>query len=301
MNMKRFNNVAVLMGGFSAERDVSLNSGKAVSGGLKEVGYKVTEIDVKNRDFVLPSDIDAVFIALHGEFGEDGQVQAILEKEGVPYTGSGPSASRSAFNKALTKKLLANSEILSPAYEILKKGDERNLSLPVVVKPSSQGSSIGVHRVMTEQEWPEAIADARLYGSETVVETYIGGRELTVGILGDVALPLVEIQAPESWYDYRAKYSKGTSKYVVPAQVDDKIKFKCQSLAIRTFYALGCRGFARVDFRVSADGEVYVLELNSIPGFTETSLLPKAAAAAGIGFCELCDNIINMAETGVVS
>ncbi len=296
--MKRFNNVAVLMGGPSAERDVSMRSGKAVAGGLREAGYSVVEVIVDGHDFKLPKDVEAVFIALHGEFGEDGGVQAVLDGMDMPYTGSGSQASKAAFDKVLTKKIFVEKGISSPGYEVLREGMSRTKALPVVVKPSSQGSSIGVHRVELETDWSEAMADALLYDKDVIVEDYIEGRELTVGIVKDMVLPVVEIEAPDGWYDYRAKYVKGTSNYLVPAPLDEDVVKKCQVLAMKTFKGLGCRGIGRVDIRLGSDGGLYVLELNSIPGFTETSLLPKAAAANGIVFSRLCDIIMDTARTG---
>jgi len=285
------------MGGPSAERDVSLRSGAAVAKGLREAGYDVSEVDVRGPDFLLPAGVEAVFVALHGEFGEDGQVQAILERKKIPYTGSGPEASRTSFDKVLSKKIFVANGIPTPEYEILKKGQKRSLKLPAVVKPACQGSSIGVHRVMTESAWDAAFKDSLKYGEEMIVECYIPGRELTVGVVGDEALSIVEIVAPDDWYDYDAKYTKGASKYLVPAQLEAGTYAKCQELAVKTFKVLGCRGLGRVDFRLSWDGRLYVLELNNIPGFTETSLLPKAAGHAGIGFAGLCDRIMRMART----
>ncbi len=283
--------IAVLKGGPSAEREVSLRSGAAVARGLRDAGHDVDEVDVVGRELVIPDGCDVVFIALHGEFGEDGQVQAILDSMGVPYAGSGAESSRLAFDKILSKERLIEHGVLTPDYEVLKEGAVRSLPLPVVLKPVSQGSSIGVHKVQVEEEWADASADAYLYGPELLVEAYIRGRELTVGIVGDEVLPVVEIEAPDCWYDYEAKYTTGMCNYVVPACIDEEIRVKCQDAALKTFKALGCEGFGRVDLLADEAGDVYVLELNNIPGFTETSLLPKAAAEAGISFSELCDRI----------
>jgi D-alanine-D-alanine ligase len=242
--------------------------------------------------------VEAVFIALHGEFGEDGQVQSELDARGVPYTGSGARASRLAFDKVETKRVLVEHGICTPPYEVLHRGETRRMALPVVVKPARQGSTIGVHRVTEEAAWPSAFEDALRYGPAAVVEACIAGHELTVGILGDEALPVIEIVAPDDWYGYDAKYVSGQTRYLVPAPVGGDCCRRCQDLALETFEALGCRGFARVDFRCSGDGVPHVLELNSIPGFTSTSLVPKAAAARGIGFAELCDRIMDAAQTG---
>jgi D-alanine-D-alanine ligase len=257
----------------------------------------VAEIDVKGHDVVVPPGVEAVFIALHGEFGEDGQIQALLNKKGVPYTGSGVEASRASFDKVISKELCAKAGIPMPEYEILGKGAKRSLSLPVVVKPACQGSSIGVHRVMSESDWSASVNDSLSYDKQVIVERYIPGRELTVGVVGHEALPVVEIVAPDGWYDYKAKYTKGASQYRVPAPLEEKTSRRCQELSVKVFDALGCRGMGRVDFRLSPEGDLYFLELNNIPGFTETSLLPKAAAQAGMSFSSLCDRIMKMART----
>lgn len=292
---KRFRRVAVLKGGVSREREVSLRSGSAVAGGLREAGYEVEEVDVRDRELVLPAGIEAVFVALHGEYGEDGEVQRQLEERGIPFTGSSSRSSARTFDKLVSKQLFVRENIATPDYELLGPGGRRTIPLPVVVKPVRQGSSLGVHRVFDEAEWPSAFEEALGYEGRVLVETFIPGRELTVGMLGDQVLPMIEIRAPEGYYDYKAKYTAGVTEYLVPAPVDAGATLLCMDLARRTFNALESRGMGRVDLRMSDDGRAYVLELNSIPGFTETSLLPKAARAAGIAFPELCERILNMA------
>jgi D-alanine-D-alanine ligase len=252
-------------------------------------------VNVQDHALDLPDDIDLAFIALHGEFGEDGAIQKLLRKRGVPYTGSDPQASEASFDKRISKRIFRDAGIPTPDYEMLRAGGRRTLPLPVVIKPPCQGSSIGVHKVFVEDEWQTACADAFQYGAEVLVEAYIPGRELTVGIIGNEALPVVEIVAPNDWYDYDAKYTPGSTNYIVPAPIAEKTAQQCQQLALRTFRALGCRGLGRVDFRMTEAGQTYVLELNNIPGFTKTSLLPKAAEAAGIKFHELCDRIARLA------
>lgn len=293
---RRFRRVGVLMGGPSAERDISLRSGRAVAGGLRQAGYEVEEIDVTDRTLAIPEGVEGVFVALHGAFGEDGEAQELLTERGIPYTGSGPEASRAAFDKLVSKRMFTEHGIPTAPYEVLRDGQSRGLPLPVVAKPACQGSSIGVHKVFHETEWEEAVRDGFTYGPELLVERYIEGRELTVGIVCDEALPVLEIVAPDCWYSFGAKYTSGACRYLVPAPLEEAQARTCRETALRVFRALGCRGLARVDFRMGADGEVYVLELNSIPGFTETSLLPKAAAAAGLAFPALCDRIMNVAE-----
>ena len=288
--------IAVLKGGPSSEREVSLRSGSAVAQALRSCGYTVAEIDVTAAALPdLPADTDVVFVALHGDFGEDGQVQALLEARGIPYTGSDPASSRASFDKRISKRLLEKAGIPTPAYELLRRGAARSLPLPVVVKPPCQGSSIGVHRVFQEADWQPALQDALAYGEDALVEAFIAGRELTVGIVGGDALPVVEIVAPGGWYDYTAKYTPGTTEYRVPAPIPEPVASRCQDIALRTFAALGCRGLGRVDLRMAEDGGLFVLELNNIPGFTATSLLPKAAQLAGMDYAKLCDRIVKLA------
>jgi D-alanine-D-alanine ligase len=296
MTRQRFKKVGVLMGGPSTEREVSLQSGRAVTEALRSAGYDVEEIDLKGRDLDLPPGVEAIFVALHGEFGEDGQVQSLLRERQIPYTGAGPEASRQSFDKRLSKKIFVEKGIPTPRFEILKTGQNRTLPLPAVVKPVRQGSSIGVHILFEEPDWPGALNEALSYDGEVLVETYIEGRELTVGIVVGQVLPVIEIKAPDGFYNYQAKYTKGLTQYVVPAEIPRDRAAACRQLALRTFKALGCWDMGRVDFRMTPAGELFVLELNSIPGFTGTSLLPKAARAAGIEFPELCSRIISVAS-----
>ncbi|MCF7849515.1 MAG: D-alanine--D-alanine ligase [Kiritimatiellales bacterium] len=293
---RRFENVAVLMGGISSEREVSLNSGAAVAQGLRDGGYRVAEVDITAKDFILPPDTEAVFIALHGEFGEDGQIQRILEERGIPYTGSGPESSRTAFDKILTRQCLEKNGIPVPPGEVLRDAAARTLPVPLAVKPPRQGSSVGVHLVLSEEQWPAAFSAAAQYDAEVLAEEYIPGRELTVGIVGNEVLPVVEICPTDGWYDFVAKYVRGDTTYVVPAELDKETAIAAQEMAWRTFQALEADGFGRVDFRLSPEGKLYVLELNNIPGFTATSLLPKAAQSAGTGFSELCCRIMELAH-----
>jgi len=292
---KKFHKVAVLKGGISKEREVSLRSGAAVAEGLRKSGYQVEEIDINRQDFSIPAGIEAVFIALHGDFGEDGQIQRILEERRMPYTGAGPAASWQAFAKNLTKEILIRQGIATPPYEILLPHQKRRRPLPVVVKPTRQGSSIGVHIVRHEDEWSASFTEALSYNGAVLVEQYIAGHELTVGIVDSEILPVIEIRAPEGNYNYHAKYTKGVTEYLVPAPLQNEATRLCQQLAWETYYALNCRGLGRVDLRMASDGKIYVLELNTIPGFTETSLLPKAAKVAGYSFPDICQRIMETA------
>lgn len=292
---KPFNHAAVLKGGFSAEREVSLESGAAVADGLRKAGYTVTEIDVTSPDFIVPDGVDAVFIALHGSFGEDGGAQARLTELGLPYTGSDVQSSRRCFDKLLTEACLRKAGIRVPESETLRRGGERTLSLPVAVKPPRQGSSVGCSLVFEEAGWQAALDDAFRYDDEVLVQQFIPGREFTVGIVDGLVLPVVEIVTASGWYDYTAKYVANTTRYVVPAELDAPAAAQMQQIALRTFEALGARGLGRVDFRMTPEGEPFVLELNNIPGFTSHSLLPKAAAVAGMDFPALCDRILRTA------
>lgn len=284
--------IAVLMGGISAEREISLASGRAIASALAGHGYRVTPVDVTSESFAIPHGIDLAFIALHGTYGEDGQVQAYLQSNGVLFTGADEESSRRSFDKILSKRCFEAHGINSPRYEVLLRGQRRTLPLPVVVKPPRQGSSIGLTIVEREEDWDRAVDAATALDAEMLVETFIPGRELTVGIVGEEVLPVVEIRAPRGHYDYKAKYTKGLTEYVCPAPLEADITRQCQTLAWRTFTALGARGLGRVDIRLAEDGHPYVLELNTIPGFTETSLLPKAARANGVSFADLCDKIV---------
>jgi len=297
----KYNRVAVLMGGPSAEREVSLRSGAAALRGLQESGYAATAVEVIGRTFTLPPGTEAVFIALHGEFGEDGEVQALLDGMGMPYTGSGVDASRASMDKLVTKEVFTAHGIPTAAYASLQRGDKPEFPLPAVVKPVRQGSSFGVHLVREPSQMAAALEDAFRYDEQVLVETYIPGRELTVGILDREVLPAVEIAAPDGWYGYEAKYTPGKTRYLCPAELPEAVRVEAQRLALAVFDALGCEGFGRVDFRLSPEGGLYVLELNSIPGLTETSLLPKAAAAAGIPFAALCDRLMRTARCGGIA
>lgn len=291
-----FRHVAVLKGGLSAERDVSLQSGSAIANGLRNAGYDVIEVDVTKPEFVVPDGIDAVFIALHGTFGEDGGAQARLEELGLPYVGADANASRIAFDKILTEECLKASHIPVPESQIVRRGDPVSMGVPVAVKPPRQGSSVGCSLVFEESGWADALDDAWKYDEEAMVQRFIPGREFTVGIVDETVLPIVEIVTGEGWYDYTAKYQTETTRYVVPADLDDAKTREMQDMALAAFKALGARGFGRVDFRMTPEGDLYVLELNTIPGFTSHSLLPKAAAAAGIEFPVLCDRILRTAS-----
>ena len=291
-------NIAVMLGGPSAEREVSLSSGAGVATALRSLGHGVTEVDPQDGTFTLPPETDLVFLALHGTYGEDGTVQQELEKLGVPYTGCDAEASRIAFDKVLTKQRCIEAEVPTAKFLVVdsdKTPWPMGWQPPLVVKPVRQGSSVGLQFVERVAEWSDALREASRHGSELLVEEKIVGRETTVGILDGVALPVVEVRPKSGSYDYRNKYTPGNTEYFCPADFDAETTARIQAAALIAFRAIGGRDYARVDVMVRANGEPVVLEVNTLPGMTPTSLLPKAAAAAGIGYEQLCQRMIELA------
>lgn len=303
--------VAVVMGGPSAEREVSLNTGAAIANALREYGYtNVVEIDLDPRNFgkqLAESKAEVVFNAVHGLYGEDGRLQTLLEIREMPYTGSGMIASVSCMDKVITKRMLRDAGISTPACLIINKKESgikekimQRFSLPVVIKPASQGSSIGVEIVKEEKQLDEALANAFKYSRDILVEEFIGGKELTVSMMqkdGEVvALPVIHIAPHSGMYDYHSKYTKGATEYICPADLDEETTKKVQEISKKAYEVLGCSGVARADVMLDEEGNGYVLEINTVPGMTATSLVPKAAAAAGISFPELCNIILQSAS-----
>jgi D-alanine-D-alanine ligase len=295
-------NIAVLMGGPGSERDVSLATGRGVAKALRSLGAEVTEIDVKGPDFKLPPVIDLAFIALHGTFGEDGQVQRILEDRGVAYTGDGVAESELAFDKIRSKEAFRQHAVTTPSWQIVTIGQRPTIPIPFVIKPSRQGSTVGVHIIRNEREIDAAMADAAKYDRELLIEKFVPGRELTIGVLGDQALPILEIIPKGGFYDFTNKYpflnptAGGGAEHVCPAKIPENQTHEIQDLALRAHRALGLQVYSRVDIMLPEEGEATVLEVNTIPGMTEASLLPEAAAAAGIGYVELCVRIIELSR-----
>lgn len=293
--------IAVLMGGFSSEREISMRSGRKVAAALRSVGYCVEEVDVRSEQFEIPKKVDVVFIALHGTGGEDGVVQSILEKQGILFTGSGSEASHLAFDKVAAKKIFREYGLSTPRDVVWDKKQfdsaklKNKLDYPVVVKPSRQGSSIGIQIVEREEQLKSALQEAFEKDSVVLIEEFIEGRELTVGILGEEALPVVEIRPKSGWFDYHNKYTEGATEELVPAPIGSSLKQQVQTQALKAYRILGCRDMSRVDFRVDCQGQTYLLEVNTIPGLTDTSLLPKAAAARGITFPNLCLALVKCA------
>lgn len=301
--------VLVLMGGVSSEREVSLSTGHAVAEGLKEAGRTVSMYDlnpVAGRGVVdlITSDsleeCDVVFIALHGGEGEDGRIQALFDLIGKPYTGSGVGASSICMNKAISKMIMERLGIATPAWDLLPGGIdgkgasaavERLGGLPIVVKPVDQGSTIGITIVEGAEDLDGAIRLAREYSPDVLLEEYIDGRELSVPVIEDEIYPVVEIRPKEGFYDYERKYTKGMTLYDCPADLPEDLRMRIESEAFKAYRTMGCEGFARVDVRLGNDGVPYFLEVNTIPGMTETSLVPMGAAARGISFAGLVDRI----------
>jgi len=301
--------IGVLMGGISSERDISLKSGNAIIEALDRQGFKVLPLDIIDGDSnkitlaLQEANIDVAFIALHGQLGEDGSIQSILERVNIPYTGSGVDSSRLAFNKAITQNYFKKNNISIPSYVTLSNRDQINVgavtdtlgAYPLIVKPACEGSSIGITLVKKESELNEALLCAWRYDDIVLIEKYIQGRELTVSILGYDALPVVEICPKHDFFNFEAKYTKGEADYIVPAKIADELTRELQQVALKAHEILGCEDFSRVDFMIDVNQKHYVLEINTIPGFTSTSLLPKAAENYGLSFDQLCIKLTEMA------
>jgi D-alanine-D-alanine ligase len=301
-----FGRIGVLMGGPSTEREISLKSGKAVCVALRESGLKVLDIDIKtdsieeNISLIKSHKINCAFLALHGRFGEDGQMQRILEIIKIPYTGSGVEASRLAMDKVASRKIFQAHGLKVPKYRVVDKPPtdynlDNDLGLPLVIKPATHGSSIGLSIIDKEEDLSSAMDLAFTFDEKIIIEEYIRGREVTVGILDESALPVIEIIPKKMFFDYEAKYQSGLTDYVVPAKLQEQIAQSIKEAALKAHKLLGCFGCSRVDMILNNDNLVYVLEVNTIPGLTNTSLLPKAAKCVGIEFNELCLKLITLA------
>ena len=306
--IKDIGRIGVLMGGCSSERDISIKSGTAVLKALKETGCDAVAVMIDSEDpavntpVLKQARIQAAFIAMHGRYGEDGGIQSLLECLHIPYAGSKPAASRLAMNKHLTQEALRRAGLPIPDFCVVTERATAEAKVresfgreAVVVKPVKQGSSIGVHIVMKPDDLKPALDDAFRYDEEVLVERFIHGRELTAGILGGQALPIVEIRSHRAFFDFEAKYQKGLTEYIVPAELSSETTARIQALALSVFDTIGCRDFARVDFLLDAAKRPYILEVNTIPGFTGTSLLPMAARCAGYEFPQLCVKLIMLA------
>jgi len=294
--------IAVLMGGPGSERDVSLATGRGVAKALRSLGAEVFEVDVHDENFELPARVDLAFIAVHGTFGEDGQVQKILEEREIAYTGEGVEGSEIAFDKIRSKEKFRQHAVATPLWEVIERGQRPTLPPPMVVKAPRQGSTVGVYIVREESALDSALAGAAKYDRQLLIEEFTPGRELTVGILGDEALPILEIIPKGGFYDFNNKYpflnpqGGGGAEHVCPAKIGAEETKEIQELALRAFRALGLQVYARVDVILSESGRPFVLEINTIPGMTESSLLPEAAAATGINYVDLCSRIIALSQ-----
>ncbi len=309
MDYKEFGRVGVLMGGCSSEREISLKSGKAIVHALQEAGCDVSAVELNsfddsvNQRILREARIDIGFIALHGVYGEDGQIQGLLEKMRIPYIGSGVEASRIAIDKIQTQTRLAKNGISIPEFCVVRRGDGLRLEQVydmldrglVVVKPACEGSSIGIHIVQDRDQLEPAMTQAFEYGPQVLIERYISGRELTSGILGEEALPVVEIRPKTGFFDFQAKYQKGMTEYIVPAQIGPELSREVQGIALQVFKTIGCCDLARIDFIIDQEQRPFVLEVNTIPGFTATSLLPMAAQVIGCDFQNLCLRLLKLA------
>jgi D-alanine-D-alanine ligase len=293
--------IGVMMGGLSREREISLRTGKAILRALTEKGYQALAIDVGQdiAETLIKEKIDIAFIALHGRFGEDGTIQGMLELMRIPYTGSGVLASALALHKIMAKKFFLCENIPTPTYEVFQREEiEKNpprttsLPLPLVVKPAREGSTIGVSIVRKEEELVPALKEAGKYDEEILVEEFMKGKEITVGILEDIPLPIIEIAPKSGFYDYHSKYTKGETEYIIPARIPREKYLYAQEVSLKAFQVLGCSGCARVDLMTDEDGNPFVIDVNTMPGMTETSLLPKAAGYAGISFEDLVERIL---------
>lgn len=291
-------NITVMLGGPSAEREVSLRTGTAVAQALRSLGHQVSEVDPKDPDWKLPVKTDVVFLALHGTYGEDGTVQRRLDELGVLYTGCDAEASRIGFDKYLTKQRCVTAGVPTPRFMVVENAGAtwpRGWNPPLVLKPVRQGSSVGLQFVDRVSSWSQALVEAMRYDSQVLVEERISGRETTVGILADEALPVVEVRPRTGVYDYTSKYTAGSTEYLCPAPFDAETTGRIQAAGLGAFRAIGGRDYARVDVMVRPSGEPLVLEVNTLPGMTETSLLPKAAAAVGLSYGALCQRMVDLA------
>jgi D-alanine-D-alanine ligase len=291
-------NITVMLGGPSAEREVSLRSGDAVARALRSLGHEVHELDPRTADWELPAGTQVVFLALHGTYGEDGTVQQRLDSLGVPYTGCDAEASRIAFDKLLTKERCLKAGVPTARHAVfdsVRASWPMGWKPPVVLKPVCQGSSVGLQFVNRVAEFGVALAEALRYDSRVLMEERIAGRETTVAILGGEALPLVEVRPRSGAYDYQSKYTPGSTDYLCPAPFEIAATESIQSAGLAAFKAIGARDYARVDVMVRPAGEPVVLEVNTLPGMTEMSLFPKAAAAAGLSYERLCQRMVDLA------
>ncbi|MEP6698191.1 MAG: D-alanine--D-alanine ligase [Verrucomicrobiota bacterium] len=300
MNTLAGKKISVLMGGPGSERDVSVATGTGVAKALRSLGAEVVEMDVRGADFELPTNTELVFNAIHGTFGEDGQLQRILEERGTGYTGEGVAGSELAFDKIRSKEAFREHGVSTPSWQTISERQRPTMPIPYVIKPPREGSTVGIRIVKNERDVDDALSEGLKYDRELLVEKYVAGRELTIGVLGDQALPVLEIIPKGGFYDFANKYpflnpkAGAGAEHICPASLSDEQARAVQELALRAHRALDLEVYSRVDVIMPENGEPTVLELNTIPGMTETSLLPEMAAAAGITYPQLCVRIIQL-------
>lgn len=299
--MHKRKKVLLILGGLSAERDVSLKTGAAIGKALEELGHEVVRWDPQMDGYasLMQSTAEVAFVALHGRYGEDGTIQGVLESLKIPYTSSGILSSALCYDKVRTKIFLEHYGITTPSFAVYLASENsedfiRNLKMkiPVIVKPNQEGSTIGMTIVKKIEELKNALALAAKSGAEVLVEDFIEGTEVTVGVLNGKSLPVVEIAPKSGFYDYESKYTPGKTEYHVPARILAEMEKHLREESEKIFFWMNCRGCARMDYIVASDGKPYFLEVNTIPGMTETSLVPKAAKGAGIDFVHLCEEIL---------
>jgi D-alanine-D-alanine ligase len=306
--MLKTKHIAVLMGGWNSEREVSLRSGEAVYEVLKQLGYQVTKIDFSRKIFEQLSEIkpDIIFNALHGQYGEDGRIQAVLDILQIPYTHSGILASALCMDKVLTRKICATAGVKFPKYEILKKGEdaenERKISAigkPFVIKPINEGSSVGVEVILSDMQFDFAQYEWK-YGEEIIIEKYLAGQEVQVAVMDGKALGAIEVRPHGLFYDYKCKYTAGMTDYIMPAEISSEKYAEILELAEKCHQVTGCKGVSRIDFILNnkndGDDNFYLLEVNTHPGFTATSLVPKIAKHVGISFAEIVEFLLKTAH-----
>jgi D-alanine-D-alanine ligase len=303
-----FGRVAVMLGGFSSEREVSLDTGSAVLAALRRRGVDAHPWDPAKQpiDAFATAGFDRVWVALHGPGGEDGALQGLLQWLEIPYTGSGVMASAIAMDKVRSKHLFQAANIPTPDYAVITSREEAahaagSLGYPLIIKPSGQGSSVGMSRIDERAELDAAVDEALRFGHTALLETCVIGGEFTVAILQGEALPTIRIETPRVFYDYRAKYQSERTEYICPGTADATEEARYAELALAAFAELGCSGWGRVDFMTGSDGQPLVLEINTVPGMTSHSLVPMAARQAGIEFDELCWRILETSVAGVVT
>lgn len=305
VGVRRFGKVAVLLGGRSAEREISLMSGRNVLEGLRKAGVDAHPFDPAQRELseLKQEGFQRVFIALHGRYGEDGTVQGALELMGIPYTGSGVMASALSLDKLRTKLVWVASGLPTPRHEVISADSDwaavvGQLGLPLIIKPAHEGSTLGLTKIMQASELPTAYQHAARYDRLVLAEEFVEGEELTAGFVGEQALPLIRIEAPQGNYDYQNKYFSDETKYICPCGLSQAEERRIQELVMRSAWVLGCSGWGRADLIRRADGSVSLLEMNTSPGMTSHSLVPMAAKVAGISFEQLVVRILETAHVG---